>query len=268
MAEQTRWTAGEARAAFAAAPHASLDVLAPAGGTLLVVAPHPDDESLGCGGLIACAADARRKVLVAVLTDGAASHPGSRAWPAARLAGLRDAEVRAAVRRLAGTRADVATFGAPDGRLREHGQAAQAWLASLVEDRRIVSVVTSWEADPHPDHKAAFALAAVQAARSGAALFAYPIWGLTLEADDDAGVVGPCLSLDVSAVLDRKRAAIAAHRSQTTGLIEDDPRGFRLQAGDIARHLGPREVFLRAEPSAGEGCSLAGGAPALRVAPL
>ena len=244
-----RWTAGQAHAAFAAAPRVGLDILAPPHGALLVVAPHPDDESLGCGGLIACAADAGREILVAVLTDGAASHPGSRAWPPARLAGLRRAEVGAAVQRLAGERVAVAMFGAPDGRLDDHVPRAQAWLAELSRERRIASVVTSWDADPHPDHKAAFRIAAAQAARCGAALFAYPVWGLTLAPEQDAGVRASCVSLDVTAVLDRKRAAIAAHASQTTGLIDDAPDGFRLQADDLARHLRPLEIFVSAGSS-------------------
>ena len=46
-------------------------------------------------------------------------------------------------------------------------------------------------------------------------------------------------------MLARKRAAIAAHRSQTTALIDDDTGGFRLSQADMARHLGPFEVFIR-----------------------
>src|ERR1700742_5149972 len=66
-------------------------------GTCLVLAPHPDDESLGCGGLIAACVAAGRDPLVAVLTDGTGSHPGSLAFPPDRLRTLRAQEVRAAV---------------------------------------------------------------------------------------------------------------------------------------------------------------------------
>ena len=45
------------------------------GRPLLVLAPHPDDESLGCGALLA-QAFAGAGAHVACLTDGAASHPG------------------------------------------------------------------------------------------------------------------------------------------------------------------------------------------------
>src|ERR1700722_17819790 len=70
------------------------DVTGPGCG--LILAPHPDDESLGCGGLIAAGCHARRAPIVAILTDGAMSHPGSKAYPGERLVRLREAEARGA----------------------------------------------------------------------------------------------------------------------------------------------------------------------------
>ncbi len=236
-----RWTAAQARTAFAQAPVIHLDALAPRG-PLLVVAPHPDDESLGCGGLIACAAAAGREVTVAVLTDGAASHPNSRAFPPQRLAQVRRAEIDEAVAQLGDGRVRVEAFGAADGRLEAAEGEAGRWLEGL---GAFAAVFTSWAADPHPDHKAAFRIAAHQAAAWGAPVFAYPIWGLTLEDDADVGLTSPCVRLDVGAALERKQAAIAAHRSQTTALIADDPSGFRLTQADVARHLERFEVFMR-----------------------
>ena len=51
------------------------DVIGPS--APLILAPHPDDESLGCGGLIAACCAAARPPVVAILTDGSQSHPGS-----------------------------------------------------------------------------------------------------------------------------------------------------------------------------------------------
>jgi LmbE family N-acetylglucosaminyl deacetylase len=244
QAADKRWTAAGARAAFAKAPIVDLGSLCP-DGSLLVVAPHPDDESLGCGGFIALTARAGCKVVVAALTDGEASHPNSRAYPPAALAQLRKSELRKAMTVLAGPAVRVETFGAPDGQLQAHEAQAQSWLANLGRPDPFQVVLATWDADPHPDHKAAFRIAARQAAQWGAALFAYPIWGLTLADKADAGPVAPCLRLDISAVLDLKRRAVAAHQSQTTGLIEDDPHGFRLSPADVSRHLGNFEVFIR-----------------------
>ena len=241
----TRWTGKSARAAFAAAPVVDLGALCP-GGSLLVVAPHPDDESLGCGGLIALAAGGGCHVTVAALTDGRGSHPNSHAFPAERLVELRRAELAEAVDLLASGRAEVETFGAQDGQLQGCEGAAQAWLAHLAGRKPFDAVFVTWEADPHPDHKAAFRITERQVAVWGTALFAFPVWGLALADAADAGPAAPCVKLDIGSVLDRKRAAVAAHRSQTTGLIADDPKGFRLSAADLARHLSPYEVFIQA----------------------
>ncbi len=59
---------------------------------ILVLAPHPDDESLGCGGLIAQADVAGRPPTVTILTDGAGSHPNLRDWPPEPLRALREQE--------------------------------------------------------------------------------------------------------------------------------------------------------------------------------
>jgi LmbE family N-acetylglucosaminyl deacetylase len=62
----------------------------------IVVAPHPDDESLACGGLIAdaCRQGVRGKVVI--FSDGSGSHPNSKACPPDRLASLREEEARQA----------------------------------------------------------------------------------------------------------------------------------------------------------------------------
>src|SRR5664279_305672 len=67
-----------------------------AGDRLLVVAAHPDDESLGAGGLIAAAVARGADVRVIVATDGEASHPDSTTHTPAQLAITRRAEVTAA----------------------------------------------------------------------------------------------------------------------------------------------------------------------------
>ncbi|HUN97803.1 MAG TPA: hypothetical protein VMU69_16420 [Bradyrhizobium sp.] len=49
----------------------------------------------------------------------------------------------------------------------------------------------------------------------------------------------------IDGVLERKRAAVAAHLSQTTGLIADDPDGFRLTPQTIARLTQSTEIYFR-----------------------
>src|SRR5437762_1448664 len=70
-------------AAWRSLPLAGLDRIS-GGRPLLVLAPHPDDESLGCGGLIAESCARGGTVHVVILTDGTRSPPNSKTHPAAR----------------------------------------------------------------------------------------------------------------------------------------------------------------------------------------
>ncbi|TVV70177.1 PIG-L family deacetylase, partial [Sphingomonas solaris] len=60
--------------------------------TALIVAPHPDDEVIGAAGLIRALVNRGTRVRVLVVSDGAASHTGSRLWPRRRLVAARMAE--------------------------------------------------------------------------------------------------------------------------------------------------------------------------------
>lgn len=200
--------------------------------SLGVIVPHADDETLGCGGLIAAASARGVEVTVTILTDGAASHPESRDWPPARLARQRQREAAAAVARLGN--ASLVFAGAPDGRLSEHPDAGAAI-------RRADLFVTCWRDDPHPDHRAAWFIARAAAARWGVPLLAFPLWVLTTSIPVPPL---PLLRLDITPDLPAKRAALAEHRSQLGGLVNDTP-GFVLDA-DLQRLFVRRdELFLR-----------------------
>src|SRR6516165_9197753 len=73
----------------------------------VVVAPHPDDETLGCGGTVILKKRHGATVRVLMMTDGSASHPGLIAPD--ELAAIRAGETLAAVRVL-GLRAEDVTF--------------------------------------------------------------------------------------------------------------------------------------------------------------
>ncbi len=90
---------GEILTAGLKAPATNLRALTH-GKPILVIAPHPDDEVLGCGGLLAACAAAGIKAHVAFLTDGSLSHPGSASWSQKRLAERRAVEAKRAARML------------------------------------------------------------------------------------------------------------------------------------------------------------------------
>ena len=86
----------------------------------LVAAPHPDDETLGCGGLLLARHARGVPASVVFLTDGAGSHQGGSSGPG--LAERRKAEGAEACRRLGAAPPEFLNF--PDGALHEHVEAA------------------------------------------------------------------------------------------------------------------------------------------------
>lgn len=217
-------------------------------GGLVVVAPHPDDESLGCGGLIVEARLQGIEVRVIFVTDGAGSHPNSRRYPTQRLREVRESEALDAADAL-GLRRDAITFlRLPDRGVPRDGPVAAMALDAIVaaaRDCNATAVCVTWEHDPHCDHAAAARLAAQAHPRLGGAhLIQYPIWGWTLPPDTEVGAPPRGWRLDVSAHRVAKAAAIAAHVSQTTDLIDDDPDGFRLTQEMIERFARGPEIYL------------------------
>ncbi len=214
------------------------------GRPLVVVAPHPDDETLGCGTLLHDAWQAGADCTVVCMTDGAASHPRSRQWPTERLAALRQSELAAAVRVLAPGARSV-WLGYPDCGLPDGGaaldRAAGAVAACLP---RGALVAAAWEGDPHVDHvRTAQIMRAVAARRPDVASVAYPIWGRFADAPAPRPLAQVAGSVAAAAA---KRAALACHRSQMTRLIDDDPDGFVMTAAHQAHFLQTPEIILAA----------------------
>jgi LmbE family N-acetylglucosaminyl deacetylase len=238
--------AGDLLDRFMDLPVADLDEVLP--GRFLVLAPHPDDESLGCGGLIAEACRRGRPPLVAILTDGAASHPGSQIYPPARVAALRELEVRQAVAHLGLPQDRLFMLGAPDGKAPHRGIAVASLAARIaVLAKGCDAILTSWRHDPHCDHVSAWHTACEAAHLTGARVFEYPVWGWTLPPDH--ALPNLCWRgwrFDIAQRLGAKRRAIAAHRSQHGAVITDDPDGFILSAKFLSLFDRPFECLVAA----------------------
>lgn len=220
-----------------------------AGRPFVILSPHPDDETLGAGGLIAEACVGRHEVDVIVVTDGSGSHPRSTQYPRKRLVALRYSEVHKAGLVL-GLQPDRVTFlGLPDTKAPKSGprfdEAIQKTL-NVVKRSGAGSLFVTWERDPHCDHEASAELAkAVRRSSPGLKLWAYPIWGWHIEANAETHQPSPKgYRIDISQYRDRKRAAIEAHASQMTNLISDDPAGFRFDEKSLAPFLGSFEYFI------------------------
>ena len=82
---------GSLLTAAAKAPKINIETIAPKG-TVLIVNPHPDDETFGCGLAMAAAAMKGRTIAIVLLTDGEGSHPDAKTFTPHELADLRSSE--------------------------------------------------------------------------------------------------------------------------------------------------------------------------------
>ena len=119
-------------------PAIRLDTLAPPGARVVVVAPHPDDEILTCGGLLDLVAARGDAPLIVAVTDGEASHPGSPAWPPERLRHERARETLAALACLGIDAACVQRLAIPDGGVTAAAHDLERMLRAIVQDRKSV----------------------------------------------------------------------------------------------------------------------------------
>ena len=102
----------------------------------IVVAPHPDDESLACGGLIADACRQGLRGKVVIVSDGAGSHPNSKAYPPDRLRALREEEARQAGAELGLRPEDMLFLGLPDRFVPSEGEEAERAIGAIVDCAR------------------------------------------------------------------------------------------------------------------------------------
>jgi len=196
-------------------PLASPAVLLADARRLVVVSPHPDDEVLACGGLMALAHQAGLAITVISVTDGEACYPDQPAWSPERLRVARAAELDDALRCLGVASAERISWHIGDGAV----AASEVWmgrqLAALLRPGDLV--LAPWRFDGHPDHEAV-ARACLQAASvRGAAVKEYPVWGwhwLDPQAAPAAWVPATRVALD-DALVERKRDAIQQFVTQT-----------------------------------------------------
>jgi LmbE family N-acetylglucosaminyl deacetylase len=201
----------------------------------LVVAPHPDDEVIGAFGLVRRLRRAGASVRVAIVSDGAASHPASRQWPPARLAAERRAESRRAAARLGLAAGDLDFLGMPDGGLDALDADGRLALDRAVRRARADLLVLPDAGDDHPDHRAVAALVA-RVATPGARRLAC----LPPQREDRRAPVARGLRLGRDAAV--KRALIACFRTQRGG-VADDPSGFVIDGPMLARFSRPVERY-------------------------
>jgi LmbE family N-acetylglucosaminyl deacetylase len=157
-------------------------VVGPPAEPVLVIAPHADDESIGCGGVLALADQAS-----VVLLTGDKQRRGEAA-EALGVLGI----------------TDLLFLAAKDQRVSEASSLAQQ-IADAVVSRSAATVFLPYPLDRHRDHVAA--ARAVAAASLSCELWCYEVWT----------PLDPNRLVDITSVCDVKREAIKCHRSQVEG---------------------------------------------------
>jgi LmbE family N-acetylglucosaminyl deacetylase len=200
---------------------------------VLVIAPHPDDEAIGCGGTLCLHRQRGDRVVVAFLTSGelGLKHlPRERAWA------VREKEAKAASRILGVLRAHFLRLS--DWMLGDHIKTAARALRSVLLAERPSLIYVPHEGEEHPDHQAALPVLrlALKTWRAPAPeLRAYEVW-TPLATHDHIE--------DISRVMARKLKALRTHRSQLREFkYERAVRGLNAFRGELTAKCRYVEVF-------------------------
>jgi LmbE family N-acetylglucosaminyl deacetylase len=176
----------------------------------LVVAPHPDDEAIGCGGIVAQNAAEGSRISVAFLSSGECGIPSKAAPDAVR---EREREAVAAAEILGV--AELHFLRAPDGQIEAQCEKTARTLADVLRDDPPDLIRIPHPLDGHADHHAAWPV--VQNALRIAGIptpqiLAYEVW---------TPMTTPDYTEDISSVMERKLAAIRCYASQLQQLPYD-----------------------------------------------
>ena len=218
---------------------------------VVIVAPHPDDETLGCGGAIALLVSKGYHVRVLVISDGTGSHPNSHEYPAPILQAIRSQETISALGILGVKPEAIAFLQLKDGAVptitAPNFPTARALCRNYLQVTLPDTIFLPWRCDPHADHRASWQLiqAAILSLGITPQIIEYPIWDWDVRQQavaDLSRIEG--WRLDIQSVLSQKTQAIASYRSQLGQLINDDPDGFCLSPEVLANFTRPWEVYF------------------------
>jgi N-acetylglucosamine malate deacetylase 1 len=174
-------------------------IAAPAFDRVLVLCPHPDDESVGCGGTLAVLAAAGAAVHVVYATDGEATRGGTE--PAVEIGRRRRGEASSACKILG---VEWLSFlSLPDGDLDGHRAPLREALVDLLTDDRPDMVLLPWFGDAHRDHRCLDEVFSEAVGGHDLEVWGYETWT----------PLPPRRIVDITAMIDAKRSAISEHRT-------------------------------------------------------
>lgn len=185
---------------------------------VVVVAAHPDDETLGVSGLMQHLHDRGAFIELVVATDGEAAFPSLSTSDRRELGHRRRQELLEALRAQGVSNAAVHWLGLPDSGLADHRATVADHLSTLLADADLCLV--PWPDDPHPDHRAA-GRAALDVAPVTTHCWSYPIWMWHRQRPEDVPHDTAFTYRMDDGQRARKAAGVTAHASQ----LEPGPEG-------------------------------------------
>jgi LmbE family N-acetylglucosaminyl deacetylase len=203
---------------------------------ILVLAPHPDDEAIGCGGTLLLHRQQGDMVQIVFLTSG---ERGGHKLPEDNVIKLREREAQAAARILGVKHLEF--WRLPDGAVRPT-RAAVDRLRKKLRQCQPDRIYVTHDQEMHPDHRGAVRL--LRRALGGSkgnrpVLLGYEVWTPIQQLNE---------IVDISSFIERKLRAVRAYRSQCAvmGFVEA-VRGLNRYRGEMHSWPGGdyAEVFTR-----------------------
>ncbi len=217
--------------------------MAPSQKSAMVFSPHQDDETFGCGGMIALKREQGIPVVVVFLTDGQGGGDGNYEEKK-HIIETRKKEALAALKILGVESSEVYFFNKQDGKLPdldiESRKETVENIAILLTKYQPGEVYVPHQKDCHKDHEETFKLVkmAINKAQIHVDFFQYPIWMfwraplfIMLKLSD----IAAANRISITSVKEKKHQAIATYISQ----IEHLPSAF------VQRFLAPDEIFFK-----------------------
>jgi len=234
--------------------------------SMLVVAPHPDDETFGCGATIAARCAAGAEVTVVIAADGRHAQSLSRRISPDHLAAIRREEAIKACTALGLAEGRLMQFGIEDTMVEFSHDSLVDRLRSIIRSENPDDIFTTCDRDWHIDHRAVSRATRTAAAAEGRdEIFEFPIWwwidgpryprpgrsrlarlAHLVGASFESVVSTQPVAFDARLHLASKRSAIAEYVSQVTNMT-GEADWYVMEQDLLELFLGSREIHFRVD---------------------
>lgn len=218
---------------------------------IVVFAPHPDDETFGCGGTIAKKIKEGYEVIIVLVTDGRYAFSkllGIESDPTPiQLKEIRKEEVKRATKILGVKEKNLFFLDFEDGSLYKHEKELQEKIIEILKKTNPVEVYFPYEKDSHPDHRAVNRVVRDSIRRLGLKTMKYKY-----SVGQKYGRIGPLIDIflnlfkknmiwnDISEFLPTKRAAIEEFKSEISIISRSQKRPLMRKIGKFLKN---KEIF-------------------------